>query len=141
MAEQVGASDGATILLIESHGLLRAATALGLQRQGFIVHSAAGVTDGLRLLHANPAIAVALLEIELGAPGPNGFAFVAAAALSRRDLGIVLLTGRADMLVGRKASLREVHLVKPCPLPRVVAAIRGLLPAADNGLDQPDAAQ
>jgi ActR/RegA family two-component response regulator len=139
MSDRTGGSAGASILLIENHDLLRAATALGLHRAGFVVHSAAGVVEGLRLLGAHPEIAVAVLEIELGPGGPNGFAFVAAALLTRPNLGFVLLTGRADMLVGRTARPREVHLVKPCPLPRVAAAIRALLPRDDHDLT--DAAQ
>lgn len=139
MSDRTSGAGGAAILLIENHDLLRAATALGLQRAGFVVFGAANVIEALRLLGAHPEIEVAVLEIELGDGGPNGYAFVAAALLSRPELGFVLLTGRADMLVGRTIRLRDLHLVKPCPLPRVGAAIRGLLPQDDRDLH--DAAQ
>jgi two-component system cell cycle sensor histidine kinase/response regulator CckA len=115
------------LLLVEDHPLLRAATALALRREGFAVHAAGGGPEALELLAAHPAVAVALLEIDLGPGGPDGFAFAAAACALRPGLGIVFLTGRADLLVGRVPGEREAHLVKPCPVGRVAETVRRMM--------------
>jgi DNA-binding response OmpR family regulator len=116
------------LLLVEDHPLLRAAMALALRREGFAtVHAADGTAEGLALLAAHPMVAAALLEVELGPGQPDGFAFAAAASALRPGLGIVFLTGRADLLVGRARGEREAHLVKPCPMARVAATVRRMI--------------
>lgn len=115
------------LLLVEDHPLLRAATALALRREDFVVHAAGGAAEALELLAAHPAVAAALLEIELGHGGPDGFAFAAAARALRPGLAIVFLTGRADLLVGRVPGAGEAHLVKPCPVAHVAETIRRMI--------------
>jgi len=118
------------VLLLEDNALLRAALFLALEREGFTMRSAATVREALIRLAEEPAIAVVVLEIDLGPGTPRGFAFADVALARRPDLRLVFLTGRADLLVGRAHGPREMHLTKPCPVPRVAAAIRRVLDGA-----------
>lgn len=115
------------LLLVEDHPLLRAATTLALQREGFVVHAAGGAAEALLLLAAHPSIAGAVLEIELGVREADGYGIAAAARAQRPDLAIVFLTGRSDLLVGRVLSAREAYLVKPCPMVRVAETVRRII--------------
>lgn len=107
--------------------MLRAATQLALQREGFVVHGASDVADAIRLLTLHPRIAAGVLEIELGHSKQNGLAFAGQARRLKPDFGIVLLTGRADLLLGRATHTREVHLLKPSAIERVAEMIRRVL--------------
>lgn len=115
------------LLLVEDHPLLRAATTLALRREGFVVHAAEGAAEAMALLTAHPTVAAAVLEIDLGRGGGDGFALADAARALRPELAVVFLTGRSDLLVGRVRGAREAHLVKPCPVARVAATVRRMM--------------
>jgi CheY-like chemotaxis protein len=118
------------LIVIEDHPLLRAALALALRGEGFVVHTAADTPTALDLLSEHPAVTAVVLETDLGPGRQNGFAFTDAARRLRPDIGIVFLTGRTDLLVGRSTGPREAHLVKPAAVPRIAAAVRRVAPAA-----------
>lgn len=118
------------LLLIEDHPLVRAALAVALGSENFEVHPVATATDGLTKLSETPAIVAVVLEIELGPAGPDGFVFAEAARAIRPDIGIVFLTGRPDLLVGRGPRRGEVCLVKPCPVPSIARAVRTVIARA-----------
>ncbi len=118
------------LIVIEDHPLLRAALALALRTEGFVVHASGDVQAALGLLAARPAIAAAVLEIDLGADRPDGFDFVEAARAMRPDIGIVFLTGRMDLLVGRRPDPTEIHLVKPVAVSRIAGAVRKVIDAS-----------
>jgi CheY-like chemotaxis protein len=121
------------LLLVEDHPLLRAATTLALQREGFVVHAVGSAAEALVLLAAHPSIAGVVLEIELGGSEADGYVIAAAARAQRPDLAIVFLTGRSDLLVGRVLAAREAHLVKPCPMARVAETVRQMIRQLDAG--------
>ena len=116
------------LLVIEDHPLLRAALALALRSERFVVHAMDGIPGALALLAERPAIVAAVLEIDFGPGRPDGFAFAERARALRPDIGIVFLTGRTDLLVGRSSGPREAHLVKPATVPRIVAAVQKVIP-------------
>jgi len=113
-----------TVLLIDNNALLRAAMALALQREGFAMHRAASVAEGLAVLAKYPRISVVVLEVDLGPGTPRGFAFADVALARHPDLGVIFLTGRTDLLMDRLQGPHEVHLTKPCAMPRLAEAIR-----------------
>ncbi len=120
------------LLLIEDHPLVRAALAVALRSENFDVHPVGTTTEGLATLSALPAITAVVLEIELGPAGPDGFVFAEAARAIRPDIGIVFLTGRPDLLVGRGPRRGEVCLVKPSPVPAIAKAVRTVIASADG---------
>jgi DNA-binding LytR/AlgR family response regulator len=69
-------------------------------------------------------ITAAVLEIDFGPTSKDGFAFAEETWIRDPDFGIVFLTGRPDMLVGRTRGQREAHLVKPVQIARIAAAVR-----------------
>lgn len=118
------------LIVIEDHPLLRAALALALRTEGFVVYATGETPAALGMLAEHPAVAAVVLEIDFGPGRQSGFAFTDAARRLRPDIGIVFLTGRADLLVGRDTGPQEAHLVKPVTVSRIAAAVRRVAPAA-----------
>ena len=116
------------LLLVEEHPILRAAMAFALRREEFVVYTAGDTIGALALLGKHVAIAVVVVEVQFGLASADGFVFAASVRALHADIGIIFLTGRADLLIGRVAGAHEAHLIKPCPTARIVAAIRRLLP-------------
>lgn len=123
------------LIVIEGHPLLRAAIALALRSEGFVVHAIAETPAALGLLADRRAVAAVVLEIDFGDGRQDGFAFTDAARVLRPDIGIVFLTGRADLLVGRRTGPREAHLVKPVAVSRIMAAVRAVALAPRSAAD------
>jgi DNA-binding response OmpR family regulator len=118
------------LIVIEDHPLLRAAIALALRSEGFVVHAMGETPTALGLLAERPAVAAVVLEIDFGPGRQSGFTFTDKARVLRPDIGIVFLTGRTDLLVGRSTGPREAHLVKPAAVSRIAAAVRKVVHAA-----------
>ena len=111
------------IVLLEDDVMLRTAMALALQRYGLVVHAMGAAEQVRRMLGDNGAIAGIIMEIGLG----EGRALLTDVKQAWPRMAIVVLTGRPDLLLGYATGPREAHLLKPCPMPRVVTTIRGLI--------------
>jgi DNA-binding NtrC family response regulator len=117
----------AEIVLLEDDVMLRAAMALALQRHGLVVHALGAAEHVRRVLGENGAIVGIIMEIGLGGAGGEGRALLADVKKAWPGMAIVVLTGRPDLLLGHATGPHEAHLLKPCPMQRVVTTIRGLI--------------
>ena len=111
------------ILLLEDDIMLRAAMAVALQRHGLVVHAMGSAEQARRVLGNDATIVGIIMEIGLGDAG----AFLTDIKKAWPEMAIVVLTGRPDLLLGQATGPREAHLLKPCPMRRVVTTMRGLI--------------
>lgn len=107
--------------------MLRMAITLALRRDGFIVHGAGTPAEALALLRGQPRIVAIIAELDLGRGDAEGVALLAQVRAEWPALAIIILTGRPGLLLGRSAGAREAHLLKPCPMVRLVATLRRLI--------------
>ena len=114
---------GLEIVLLEDDAMLRAAMALALRRYGLVVHAMGSAEQARAVLGDNGAIVGIIIEIAVG----EGRAFLTDVKKAWPRIAIVVLTGRPDFLLGRAKDPHEAHLLKPCPMQRVVTTMRGLI--------------
>ena len=119
--------DGHEIVLLEDSVMLRAAMAMALRNDGFVVHAAGAAPHAMALLRTNISIVAVIMEIDLGAGGGESRALLTDFKSAWPRLAVIVLTGRPDLLLGHIAGPREAHLLKPCPMKRVIATVRGLI--------------
>lgn len=114
-----------TILLIEDDPGIREYLELGLQYEGFEVHSAENASDGLALFHQHPPD---LVTLDVMLPGSDGFCVLDKLRQVSR-VPVLMLTARDgldDRLRGLKAGADD-YLVKPFAFPELVLRIRAVL--------------
>ncbi|MGG5818482.1 ATP-binding protein [Falsiroseomonas sp. HW251] len=123
---------GTRLLLVEDDPLLRETMAEQLRERGIEVIEAGDAAAALVLLAE--ADAVDALVTDLGMPGLDGVALIAAARRQRPGLPAVLLTGETGsdetLLRGCQAGGPASLLHKPAACEALVAQIDGLLPSA-----------
>jgi DNA-binding NtrC family response regulator len=118
----------ASILVAEDDATERGLLARGLAADGHIVIEAENGMIALQRLLADPA-AVSVLVTDVDMPELDGIELARRAMAARAGLKVLLMSGfaiaadRAADLVGQGART----LVKPVPLDRVRAEVRGLL--------------
>jgi DNA-binding response OmpR family regulator len=125
----------AEIIVVDDEPDVRAMLAAAL---GFAGHAVRGAADGeelRRLLAERPA---ALVVLDVGLPGDDGFR-LARWLRERHDPGIVMLTG-ADAEIDRVVGLEvgaDDYIAKPCALAelraRIEAVLRRRKPPGDDG--------
>jgi signal transduction histidine kinase/CheY-like chemotaxis protein len=125
--EQVPGPAGITVLLVEDEAAVRTVFARGLERQGCIVTPAADAMAALALLRGglNPDVMVS----DVMMPGIDGVELAIEAARLRPGLGIVLMSGYAELPRHRAADARGIRfLAKPFALTELIAAISSAQP-------------
>jgi len=118
---------GLTVLLVEDEAAVRTVFARGLERQGCIVTPAADAMAALALLRygLNPDVMVS----DVMMPGIDGVELAIEAAKLRPGLGIVLMSGYAELPRHRAADARGIRfLAKPFALAELVSAITSAQP-------------
>ncbi len=118
---------GITVLLVEDEAAVRMVFARGLERQGCIVTPAADAMAALALLRdgLNPDVMVS----DVMMPGIDGVELAIEAAKLRPGLGIVLMSGYAELPRHRAADARGIRfLAKPFALGELVSAITSAQP-------------
>jgi signal transduction histidine kinase/CheY-like chemotaxis protein len=129
-AAQVEALPGPTgvnVLLVEDEAAVRTVFARGLERQGCIVTTAADAMAALALLRdgLNPDVMVS----DVMMPGIDGVELAIEAAKLRPGLGIVLMSGYAELPRHRAADARGIRfLAKPFALTELLGAIAAAQP-------------
>lgn len=112
------------ILIVEDDAELRGTVAFYLEEQGFdIVEAADGGEMQARL---DDATRLVLLDVNL--PGEDGFT-LARELRSRSSVGIIMITGRSDLIdrvVGLEVGADD-YIAKPFPLRELLARIKALL--------------
>src|SRR6266571_8863176 len=116
------------ILVVEDQAAIRTQIKRALERNGFVVVEAEGVTDGLAIFHANhESINLAIIDIVM--PGISGLDM--AAELNREHPGLKILyisgyLGSVAMEVITRSS-PEALLAKPFTMDTLVERVRQLL--------------
>jgi DNA-binding response OmpR family regulator len=112
------------VLIVEDDVDMRDTLACYLAGEGFDVAEAA---DGTRMWEVlDDATSLVLMDLNL--PGEDGFA-LARAVRARSDMGIIMITGRGD-LIDRVVGLElgaDDYLAKPFELRELLARIRAVL--------------
>lgn len=83
-----------SVLVVEDDALLRELLASALESKGYLVQSAANISDAKRAFTSSDPDGV-VLDIDLG-PGPNGFDFAHIIRTEAPETGIVFLTHLPD---------------------------------------------
>ncbi|MDR3439401.1 response regulator transcription factor [Telmatospirillum sp.] len=112
------------ILIVEDDADLRGTVAFYLAEQGFDVVEA---VDG-REMQARLDSVTSLVLLDVNLPGEDGFT-LARELRSRSSVGIIMITGRTD-LVDRVVGLEvgaDDYIAKPFPLRELLARIKALL--------------
>ena len=123
--------DAARIIVVDDEPLVCATYAKALTADGHGVRTASDVFACRAALKAGPAD---LIVLDLGLPGVDGLTF-AAELRSADDLGVIVVTSRAD-IVTRIAALDEGaddYLVKPVDLGELAAWVRSVSPTPRPG--------
>jgi DNA-binding response OmpR family regulator len=130
------------ILIVEDDGELRETVAFYLGEQGFDVVEAC---DGDQMKSCLDCGGISLVLLDINLPGEDGFS-LARELRSRSSVGIIMITGRTDLIdrvVGLEVGADD-YIAKPFPLRELLARIKALLrrllpvtPAADTVGDEP----
>ena len=125
------------ILLVDDSDLVRMMSREVLTDAGYQVVEAVDGNEALELLAQHPDIALLLTDI--GLPGMNGRELAAAVRLQRPELGVLFVTGYADMTLEGKDQLDQHMdlLGKPYSLKDLLSRVQALLQATQA---QPPAA-
>jgi PAS domain S-box-containing protein len=126
MPEPVGEQE--TILLVEDDANLRKTTRMLLEMSGYVVIEAKSGVDALRVWDEN-AEQIGLLFTDMTMPdGLDGRQLAAELRKRRPDLKVILTSGYNADLAGRAADdADETFLMKPCPIPQLLEAVRAAL--------------
>jgi len=114
------------LLVVDDDADVRASLERGLRLSGFAVRSAEDGPGALRAVHERVPDAVVL---DLGLPGMDGVAVVAALRAMDHDVPVCVLSARDtvdDRVVGLEAGADD-YMVKPFALTELVARLRALL--------------
>jgi two-component system cell cycle sensor histidine kinase/response regulator CckA len=118
---------GLNVLLVEDEAAVRTVFARGLERQGCIVTTAADAVAALALLRDGLVPDVMVSDVMM--PGIDGVELAIEAAKLRPGLGIVLMSGYAELPRHRAADARGIRfLAKPFALGELVSAITAAQP-------------
>jgi PAS domain S-box-containing protein len=118
------ASEQATILLVEDETNLRRTTRMLLEMSGYVVLEAANSVDARKIWDEH-APKVGLLFTDMTLPdGPDGRELAAALRKERPDLKVILTSGYHSDFAGREIESGERFLMKPCPTPELLEAVR-----------------
>ena len=119
-AEPVAA--GRRVLLVEDEPSVRAVFARGLERQGCVVTTAGDAMAALAILRDEATFDVLVSDVMM--PGIDGVELAFEAARMWPQMGIVLMSGYAELPRHREADARGIRfLAKPFALAELVAAI------------------
>ncbi len=100
------------LLLVEDEFLIRQTLAEALVEQGFDVIEAGRADDALRVLQAEPEIALLLTDVQL--PGDmDGVQLASALRQFVPELPVVFMSGRPDRLESVVDSPRDAVIIKP----------------------------
>jgi DNA-binding response OmpR family regulator len=116
---------GETILVVDDEANIVELTRLYLEREGFLVESAADGREALARLEARPP---ALVVLDLMLPGVDGFE-VCRRVRSTSDVPILMLTARdddVDKIVGLELGADD-YLTKPFNPRELVARVKAIL--------------
>lgn len=107
---------GKTVLLVDDEAGLTATLAKRLTARGLAVKTAASGEEGLAVLRDDPAVGVAVLDINM--PGMDGLETLRELKALRPDVEALLLTGYPSVegaLEGMRLGAYE-FLTKPCDM-------------------------
>ena len=119
-------SPKAQILVVDDESTTRSAVARALRLTGYKAHAAGSGREALSELATHE---YDLMLLDLRMPGMDGMEVLAQARQSYPDLLVIVLTAYAT-LAGAVEALRAGaadHLLKPCSLEEIEAAISGAL--------------
>ncbi|MEI6485147.1 MAG: response regulator [Sphingomonadales bacterium] len=118
---------GRTVLLVEDEPSVRAVFARGLERKGCVVTSAGDAMAALAILRDGAAFDVLVSDVMM--PGIDGVELAFEASRLRPEMGIVLMSGYAELPRHRDAVALGIRfLAKPFALADLVAAIADARP-------------
>ena len=113
---------GRRVLLVEDEPSVRAVFARGLERLGCFVSIAGDAMSALAILREGETFDVLVSDVMM--PGIDGVELAFEVARMRPDMGIVLMSGYAELPRHREADARGIRfLAKPFALAELVSAI------------------
>jgi signal transduction histidine kinase len=121
-AQQEPVAAGRQVLLVEDEPSVRAVFARGLERQGCVVTTAGDAMQALAILRDGQRFDVLVSDVMM--PGIDGVELAFEAARMWPQMGIVLMSGYAELPRHREADARGIRfLAKPFALAELVGAI------------------
>jgi two-component system response regulator RegA len=121
-----------TLLIVDDDAPLRDRLARAMERRGFVVRTAGGVTEGIEVARSfRPAYAVVDLRLEDG----NGLDVVGALREAREDVRAIVLTGYGNIATAVAAI--KVGFVDYLPKPTDADVVEAALLAKEGHLPPP----
>jgi PAS domain S-box-containing protein len=121
------AGERETILLVEDDANLRKTTRMLLEMSGYVVLEARNGVEALRVWDEH-GTRIGLVFTDMTMPeGLDGRQLVAELRKRRPGLKAILTSGYNSDLSGRELDGAERFLMKPCPVPELLEAVRGTL--------------
>jgi PAS domain S-box-containing protein len=121
------AGERETILLVEDDANLRKTTRMLFEMSGYVVVEARNGVEALRVWEEH-GTRIGLLFTDMTMPeGLDGRQLAAALRRRRPDLKVILTSGYNSDLAGREVDEGERFLLKPCPVPELLDAVRSAL--------------
>jgi two-component system cell cycle sensor histidine kinase/response regulator CckA len=121
------AGERETILLVEDDANLRKTTRMLLEMSGYVVLEAGNGVEALRVWDEHGE-RIGLVFTDMTMPeGLDGRQLLAALRKRRPGLKAILTSGYNSDLSGRELDVEERFLMKPCPVPELLEAVRGAL--------------
>ncbi|MEA2751447.1 MAG: hypothetical protein QOI41_5590, partial [Myxococcales bacterium] len=121
------AGERETILLVEDDANLRKTTRMLLEMSGYVVLEASNGVEALRVWDEHgKKIGLVFTDMTMPA-GLDGRQLVAELRKRRPGLKAILTSGYNADLGGREMDESERFLMKPCPVPELLEAVRGAL--------------
>jgi PAS domain S-box-containing protein len=118
------AGERETILLVEDDANLRKTTRMLFEMSGYVVVEARNGVEALSMW-AEHGERIGLLFTDMTMPeGLDGRQLAAELRRRRPELKVILTSGYNSDLAGREVGERERFLMKPCPVPELLDAVR-----------------
>lgn len=114
----------ATILVVDDEAATRFSLAELLRLQGYRVLTAASGEEALAAMTADCSVDLLLLDIKM--PGMSGLDVIAAVGKQHPGVVVILLTafGTLDTAIYAMRHGAHDYLLKPCPIPEILASVR-----------------
>ncbi|WP_159347977.1 response regulator transcription factor [Roseomonas harenae] len=115
------------VLVVDDEDTVRMVLVDMLEDEGLSVRDATTVDEAIKAAQEPPGCAVLVTDVDLGAPGVDGFSLAESVRKYVPEVPVLFVSGRPWTLNGRATASNERALAKPFGKAELIAAVQALL--------------